>query len=336
VIVDTNFVSRKYFNKAKLDALGRRLAQREHDFIVPAVVVWEWAVHAHEALSEARLLVGDAIDHVDGALGVELVPVPEVTAGDLASRMFEIIDELDDVFIAPTEPEDAVDALGQQVMQTGMGSTRDGVRTGAVDALIVHAVRRALDEYEEVVLASNDRALGAAVKELDDEVVVVTDQYRLWQWHGLTPPPDDQLAESIARFAAGEIEESLAVGGDGKLFDQGEEIDANIYEFVGFTTEDVRQVDLTLEGFSSATFSEVEVVEGDEEPRLVTGKLEVIGQVSVVNWFVGGPDGELLSEWARLSVSIVVRVTVELDAEWSPISYEPDDYAEVWLGEDEY
>jgi hypothetical protein len=248
VVIDANFVGGGTFRSQKFDQLVDRLAARGHAVVVPEVVVWEWAQHTHEALTAAQREGTRARRASDPALGVAVPPldVPPVT--EIAGRIRAHIAAVPSAAVATTDPEGAVDAIAQQVMQTGTGSrSKDGTKTGAPDALIVRTVEIELESAEQVVVATGDQHLAEVVGELEEDVVIVRDQRDLWLWHGPTPPPSDELLSAVESFVEGNLTKGLDERHAFALFDQGVILDSSIFDNAGFHTDDVRQKDVEIE-----------------------------------------------------------------------------------------
>jgi hypothetical protein len=306
---------------------------RGHGVLLPEIVIWEWAAHADDALDEIRFAATKAKRAVDPVLEIGLATCPEIAVVEIFERISGAVAEIDGITVVATDPAAAAAAIVQQVTQVGTGSrSKDGTKTGAADALVVSVVAECLDDgYDEVVVASGDKLLGDAARGLDERVVVVRDHHQLWAWHGLTPPPTAALAESIASFAGEQTTQALASGHGFKLFDEGASVDGEIFEYAGFETEDVRETDVVIEAIDEVRVDEVEIVEGDEVPRVVVAELRIAGVALVTNWFVGGNDGELLDEWSSVDVIVSVPVTVELDEDWRPLDFDVNDKADVLL-----
>ncbi|MGH9062565.1 MAG: hypothetical protein ACRD0L_01055 [Acidimicrobiales bacterium] len=333
VVMDTNFVGRGRLQVSAMQKLAGRLSSRGHHIIVPEVVVWEWAHHAHEALTEAHLAMERASAMVDGSLGVAVPAVVVPDIDEVVEKVTAALLEVDGVTTLASEEVDAADAIRQQVLQVGVGIRKGGVKTGAADALVLASVTRMLDSYESVVLCTGDKVLGDAANALDERVTVASDQRALWAWHGLTTPGVADLALQIKLFLAKHFEEELSLGRGLGALSQGYNVADKIFDYARFVTEDVRQTDLDIKSISEVAVGDVEIVSGDEMPHLAVAELELCADAVLVNWFIGGPDGDLLDEWEDLPVKVVVQVTVELAADWTPQSVDVNGRALVALDE---
>lgn len=267
---------------------------------------------------------------VDGALGI-VVPELEIPpVADLVERIRTAVTSSGHVEVPEPDGDDALEALAEQIQQVGMGSrSKDGTKTGAADAMIVRAVQQELESAEQVVLATGDKRLAATALELDERVVIAHDRRDLWQWHGLTPPLNEDLQLRVLDFVDAQLQEELHGYGTFGLFRYGTRLDSSVYGAAQFQTEDVRQTDIEVDDISSLIIRNLDVVEGDEIPRLVVAEIEVRAVATVVNWFIGGYDSELLDEWATLDLVVTVPISTELDEEWTPIKFEVDDKADV-------
>lgn len=330
VVVDTNFVGRGGFRSAQVSRLAARLARRGHALVVPEVVVWEWAQHAHSAATEASVAARRGSEAVDDRLGVGIHPVEVPPIEDLVSKIRALLSGMESVDLADSEPERALEALKGQVLQTGLGTrTRDGTKTGAADAMILGSVAALLESYETVVLCTADKLLAKAAGDLSGDVVVVADQRALWDWHGLTMPETDDLEPAVLAFVERTLREAVVERRHFPLFESGVSISEEVFKYAGVSTRETRQVDLLVETMQKVDVDGLEVVQFTSAPYLAVADVSVGAGVLLMNWYIGD-DGELDDEGVEFDALVSASVVIELDERWNPLAISVDEAASIW------
>ena len=168
VVIDANFMGGGRLKRATLDRLlDLQTPETAVLVVVPEVVVWEWAEHAHYDLLKAQGQLAPA-SRLHGYLGV--LPPPFEVPGpvELAARVAATLTETlgDAVEVDVHDPMDGLDAVRFQVLQLE-GCERKGkddvwVKTGAPDRLVFSTVRRQIADRpasDSVILGSGDGLL---------------------------------------------------------------------------------------------------------------------------------------------------------------------------------
>jgi hypothetical protein len=197
IVIDENCVGRGHFNHARLKKLASILPGPEVEFIVPEVVVWEWAEHAVAAIRSIR--EQHRAFKVDSPL-YQLPPLHEAPeALELSATMKRQMPTRFSVWRPPADAFRA--ALQAQVLQEGTGTTKDGVKTGAADHLVMACLRHQLDNRttaEAVMLARGDRHLRDVCEaELGAGVVFASDERALLRALIAFQPANDELFEAV-------------------------------------------------------------------------------------------------------------------------------------------
>jgi len=134
VVIDTNVYGSNGEFRARSFAADARLCEaNEVDVWVPEVVVWEWAEHAHTRAVTAHTASTRAWSILKDAnvRGLEWV-VPNVD--QLIDGIRSAIEAHPNAHIVDCEPDNALLALRDQVLQQGAGSKKEGIKTGAADS----------------------------------------------------------------------------------------------------------------------------------------------------------------------------------------------------------
>ena len=174
IVVDTNFLGpRGHLNFRSLKKLRDEIDSANASIVVPEVVLWEWAEHAHDALSKSKSVhdkerrrydyleilpdfelptVQQLVERVEDALlsEQETLSVDDGSVGDVTP-----------ITIAAHESVDALEALRAQVLLLSPTERRNDVKTGAADYLVFCTTERELrgNPLDKTVLATDDRKL---------------------------------------------------------------------------------------------------------------------------------------------------------------------------------
>lgn len=335
VVVDANFVGRGRYTAKQFRGLVERLSNRGHTVVVPEVVIWEWASHGHDALTKLDGALQDARNSVDATLGVGVPKITVPTVDELVERIAVELNAFDGVEIHELDHPAAVRALRQPLTQTGTGTRKNTVKTGAADAAVLDAVAVYVDSDELIVFASGDAVLCGEAKRDFPEVFIARTQHELWGWHGLIEePPVETVAGDIAHFLEAELQEQVAGRPGPGLLEIGFRLSGDIQRSDEFSRYDAQQFDLVVTLVEYVKLVEAEIVSGDELPRLVVGKLVARVRADVIRWVLG-PDMNLVDEYAQFDCDATVPVTVELDRDWKPTDFEVTDIAYFRLAQDE-
>lgn len=136
VVLDTNMSGHKgEFDASWVQGLAARLAAQGVQLWVPQVVTWEWADHA--AATQAEVLPGlRRLDRLD-IPGMPGPPTKTLTRTEIASAIEETLRRMSNVEVVPVHGGSAIQALKDQILLTGPGARKDGVKTGAADSALV-------------------------------------------------------------------------------------------------------------------------------------------------------------------------------------------------------
>lgn len=206
VIVDTNLMRRGHFSAGRLQALVDSVGG-DVEFVIPEVVIWEWAEHAvaaYDALTR---------QHADFPVDQLLCPLPAmppaVTVEETVDRVLQSLPNNVEVWRAPIEEWRS--AVRAQVLQTGTGERKEGVKTGAADHLVLSCVREKVAERlsgEAVVLATGDKRLRqSCAAEFEEDVLLASSHHELLGRLVDFQPAADELAEHVEEQLAARIQD---------------------------------------------------------------------------------------------------------------------------------
>lgn len=328
VVIDTSFIGGGYFKARKFDKVVGRLRQRGHTVVVPEVVIWEWAEHAHRVLDVSAQGAAAASDKVDASLADRPAAVGPPHVNRIIDRLTSLIEPIDGAEIDEVNGPAAIDAVRDQVTQVGQGlRSREGTKTGAADGLVLATVLRRAAAAGSVVLCTGDRALGAAAADIEG-VTVVRDLDALWKWNRLPAKHDDSfelsgeipplvddsraempyesvLAERMSLFIESTSNEEVARGDVPTLFEEGVAVRARVRASVG-TWRDERQTDVRIRLVESVELSNLYVEFGDTHTEMDDELGDVEVDASVVD------DFDLEDEYRLVTADAYVCALVDL------------------------
>jgi hypothetical protein len=163
-LIDTCFFGAGSFKPDNVKKLAGRLARRDVKLWIPQQVIDEWAIHAFEAFKELQAAYTKL-----GDLTIAGEPPPPLAGRDVAAHIDKLCRAMPNVEVLDLDGQCAVDAIRDQVLGEGAGGrSKDGTRTGAVDASIVRdALRRVDNDPEQIVfLTKNHKDFRPAVNAL--------------------------------------------------------------------------------------------------------------------------------------------------------------------------
>ena len=130
VVFDTNVWSSGRFNAETFKARAARLDKAGINVLIPEVILWEWASHsaqdAKSGFDTWRRLTKAGL--VSGAY-----PGPH-DHGDVLAELRRFLATIPNAQILPVSGDAAIAGLRDQILQTGPGATKQGVKTGAADS----------------------------------------------------------------------------------------------------------------------------------------------------------------------------------------------------------
>lgn len=144
------------FSASWVRGLAGRLTGQGVELWVPQVVVWEWAEHA--ATTQEGLLAGlRKLDRLNIS-EMPAAPAKTLTTPEIAAAIEASLQAMPNVEVVPVHGESAISALKDQILRTGPGTRKDGVKTGAADSALVrdsikHIGRHRLGEL--AILSAN-------------------------------------------------------------------------------------------------------------------------------------------------------------------------------------
>jgi rRNA-processing protein FCF1 len=329
VVIDTNFVGRGKFSLDVIAKFAKRLLDHRLQLIIPEFVIWEWAEHAHsdiEVLAAAVKTAGSKIDRSLFQLG-ECPGVPDIEV--LIGEIETLLSEIENVQIEASEPQEALGALRQQVLQIGAGSKKEGVKTGAADALLVQLAERLLDTFDRLAVATSDKLLAATAQDIAGPVTVVQTQKDLWDWDGLHPT-SAEIARKVEVFVRQRLME-FDYGTPYTLLQSGYVLDRSVFQHLD-VTPDCISGDVSI---SVSTVDEIEIT-SDQQSSDTLAILEVAVNAScliVYSWKKQLED-ELSHDSGVFPLRIRSAVTVDLDDSGQPIELSTDDRADITFNHD--
>lgn len=275
--MDTNALPHGHFNGKALRHL-RNIVGVNSSVVVPEVVVWEWAEHAHRAQLALSLTVEQ--HRVDPAI----IPRSEVPAAPpiedvIAAVTSALVDAR--VEIWSPKPETWKDAIRQQILQVGSGEVKKDVKTGAADAVVLACAEelRCVFEPPVILLSSDSRLRSRAAEEVDDLFVANGIRDVLKQLSDFEPAPED-LEVRAAEVLPDVLNERIAEGSPVLSFDDfGVELYAGDGRYsadlaIPPQTIDFRRVDVV-------EFHDFEIAHVDES-RFGLGQMRIFGDFELV------------------------------------------------------
>jgi len=159
IVFDTNLLGGVGAPAPDTLALIEGLVDAGNRVIVPEPVVHEMAAHVRGALSKAKADLENL--HALG-LSEEIGSV----ADGAFDRLVSLLGSRGAVIVAP-RIQDYADAIVAQIYGSPPADRKQGVTTGAVDALVLRCAVNAENDGFDPVLVSNDTALASAARDRD-------------------------------------------------------------------------------------------------------------------------------------------------------------------------
>jgi hypothetical protein len=152
-VLDASFVDKGRLNIGGIERLAAGLGARSAELWIPEVVLLEFAVHAWEDL-KLQLQIHKRLRQAGLAEGQ---PLTDPGSSQIAGKLLKIITGIPNVILVGLNGESAAAGLRDQILGTGPGSVKAGVRTGAADSAWVRGVLdRANHELRSVVFLSRN------------------------------------------------------------------------------------------------------------------------------------------------------------------------------------
>lgn len=148
VVLDTNAIGRGQLNLDRVTTLADRLSRHSIPLWIPTQVIWEWAVHAAEKVPEyKRVRKVAGVLAATGLDGTGLSPLPGWARGEptrvaaaVAAIFLREVAAISNVVVLPPSGVSAIAAIRDQILGTGAGGKKQGIRTGASDSAQVRDV----------------------------------------------------------------------------------------------------------------------------------------------------------------------------------------------------
>lgn len=314
----------------------RRFVGNGTSIVVPEVVVWEWAEHAHRAQLALKLTVEQ--HRVDP--GIAPKP-PTPTTPSLEDIVDAITAALADYDVELWTPDNGAwkDAVRQQVLQVGSGETKKDVKTGAADAIILKCAESFAYESEPpVILQTSDAQLRSiATREVSGLITANGTHDVLRKVSEFTPATID-LEVRAAEVLPDLLNARLAEGGPVISFD---EFGIELLASGGRSSADFSMQLQRLE------FREVDLVEfhdfeiaSVQDGRVGLGNMRIFGSfdLSFLESRETTPGHfELVGDViGPLSDYVDVTVAIRWDVSWQFQDIEATGVAVAVLGDDDY
>lgn len=132
---------------------------------VPEPILWELVAHLWEQIEDAN----QSLSGIAAALRRAELPSPDLIPYEGPRALLDEIAELllglgDGVQLIPCHPQDALEALMDQILLRPPAKKVKGVRTGASDSAWLRAAIRAIDDKADLVVVSGDLDVPAALR----------------------------------------------------------------------------------------------------------------------------------------------------------------------------
>lgn len=305
-MLDANYAGRGHFNQRRLAHLAATVAGGEVEFVIPEVVLWEWAEHA-AAVTEALLEEHKRFPVCSTVFPLPSMP-PPLEIIDLVAAIIAALPRNFHVWRPPAT--DWRGAVRAQVLQTGTGERKDGVKTGAADHLVLSCVRAQIDERlaaEAVVLATADKHLRRECERaFGDELLCASNDHELLARLIEFQPAADDLSESVERqltdliqFGDSDIATALANFAMGVEIVDGNEPSSTERERVNLTSVDIVEL------------HELEVGEFAAGERVGYAHVRIFGDV-YLEWMTLERVGEDDFEWGLTDAGTVTGVMIDV------------------------
>jgi hypothetical protein len=356
IVIAADFVGRGRYRSVAVRRLAERLRARRHTLVVPEVAVWEWAEQLHQRVRGAALTLGrlraevaasgvvlDVAEPEAGDADADEVVDSDITAG--VDDVDEFVDRLDadlrtmpGVGIVTATLADGVEAIRNQVLQTGVGSRRNGVKTGAAEGLLVAAVERCTQDRatgEPIVLCTRDASLARYVAELDPAPVVVPTERDLWSWLAVTGPADPSVGVAIRTSVEFELADWLAQGRrstdiEFPLLATGVVVDDAVVGSAGVRADGGCGFTFAVHDVESLDVHAVEIVVDGIVPRIAVADVTALVVADVIDQACD-EHGHFPRLVDAATLTIDVPVTAEFDRSWTFEDFDCADVATVTI-----
>ncbi|CAH0178330.1 hypothetical protein SRABI02_01421 [Plantibacter cousiniae] len=245
--------------------------------MVPEVVVWEWAEHAHSSHTALAEVLRQ--HRVDAQVLPKVLPPDIPSIEDVVTTISALLEKRATIWTPSREV--LRDAVRQQVLQLGSGERKKEVKTGAADALVLACVGAQLDEADgAVILLTSDRKLSEDCKATFDEAHVANGSGNLLTQLNKFEPAEEDLSLRTEETLTEYLNENIADLGEAIPFDDfGFEIHSGTQRFsndtpIRVTAMELAHIDLVeTHGFR---------ITRTEDRRYGLANLRIFGDVSIL------------------------------------------------------
>lgn len=179
VVIDTNLWGRGTLDITRLRDLARRLAKLRVKVWIPTQVVMEWARHA---VDDVELIIPSWTSLRRAGLVADRFPLTQEVSVML-DQLLEAVNAVDNVTVLPMSGTAAIAGIRDQILRTGAGTVRQGVRTGAADSSWVRdaLIAAGNDPSRIVFLTKNGKDVYATMQRMgiSTEEIYVRPEHRL-------------------------------------------------------------------------------------------------------------------------------------------------------------
>ncbi|WP_433755828.1 hypothetical protein [Nocardia sp. CA-135398] len=198
VVIDTNLWGRGTLDITRLRDLARRLAKLRVKVWIPTQVVMEWARHA---VDDIELIIPSWTSLRRAGLVDDRLPLSQ-DISVMLNQLLEAVNAVDNVTVLPMNGAAAVAGIRDQILRTGAGTVRQGVRTGAADSSWVRdALIAANNEPSRIVfLTKNSKDVYGTMQRLgiSTEDIYVRPEHRLLDSIAAVANASEQMTAIVA------------------------------------------------------------------------------------------------------------------------------------------
>jgi hypothetical protein len=347
VVMAADFVGRGRYRSLAVRRLAERLHARRHKLVIPEVVVWEWAEQLHQRVRGATLTLERLHADVAGSGLALCIPWPDI--GDLeddvdqADQIEDVVDRIEadlrtmaGVSIVTATLADGAEAIRNQVLQLGVGTRRNGVKTGAADGLVIAAVERCVQERvtnDPIVLCTGDAPLARHIAGLDGAPITVRTERELWASIATTAAVDPSVADAIHASVEFELAEWLARAPGSRdtefpLLAAGVAVDDAVVGSAGRRVDVSYGFAVTVHDVELLDVDAVEVVDDDLVPHIAVADVTALVVADVVDQACD-EHGQLPHLLDAATLRVDVAITAEFDRSWTYERFDCADAATV-------
>ncbi|MGP9017707.1 hypothetical protein ACT1U9_04770 [Streptomyces sp. BR1] len=191
VVFDTNAFGHGLPDLRQLRLTAAQMGEAGLETWVPEPVAWEWAEHLAKEVEAYRSAAGSVIKRMErGGITAEVPVLPTADPAETTGLFLKELGDIPHLTVLPLSGDAARAGLRDQIMQTGPGRRKQGIKTGASDSAWLREVLTAAGgSFAGILLLTQDRA----------------DIHAACQGLGIAPPTMltvRDLAQSVLGFVA--------------------------------------------------------------------------------------------------------------------------------------